>query len=207
MDGFNSEHAQEAKTIEQPTHNGSPTIENSNIIDIFIASIIGFDYLVLLPIFFFAARVLHKNKQIQIFRSRRPIALLYILVVTFIFFVLVHPYRLFDGSIPNSTIHLFNFIPSWISSTFEYCVTLALLLCYAQRTYLIHYDFNYHEAILNNEWKQFTSNRQDVNQWFLSNRNKFGNRAFTLYICLTIWFILSTLLTFSVTSFSLPSHL
>ena len=89
-------------------------------------------------------------------------------------------------------------MPIWISSSIEYSITLALLLCYAQRSYLIYYDFNYHEAILNNEWKQFTSKKQTQLDWFLDNRNKFGNRIFTLYIISAIWLLLTCLLTLSI---------
>ena len=167
-------------------------------IDIFITSILGIDYLVLLPIFIACARILHKNRKIQIFRSRRPLSLQYIVILTFIFTFIVQPLRLFDASLSNGRFQSYSYsIPEWISNSIEYCITLALLLLYGQRSYLIHYDFNYHEAILNNEWKQFTSKIQSQLDWYLKHRNKFGNFTFTLYIILIIWVLLSSALTLS----------
>ena len=82
-------------------------------------------------------------------------------------------------------------LPIWLLSSIEYSVTMALLLSYAQRAYLIHYDFNYHEAILNTEWKQFTSKHQSQLQWYLKHRNRFGSHRFTLGIATSIWALLS----------------
>eukprot|EP01084_Bolivina_argentea_P308479 533433_1 len=187
-----------------PTPSMSPP-SIASISNILIGVIIGIDYLILLPIFIVCVRILYINQKIQVFRSRRPITLKYILFLTFIVFALVEPYRLLDGSIANISLIPYH-ISSWISSSIEYTFTLGLLLCYAQRSYLIHYDFNYHEAILNNEWKQFTSRHQIQLEWYLKHRNKFGNRTFTTFIIIIIWIILSAFLTALAYHFNIEAH-
>lgn len=185
--------------------NGSSDDIDTNLYNILSVTIVVFNYLILLPIFCVCTRFIiqslkreNKDEQMKmIFRSRRPISLQWNIIITFIFFAIIQPFRLFDGSIPNSSLCIYQ-IPSWISSSIEYSITLAMILGYAQRSYLIYYDFNYHEAILNNEWKQFTSKHQSQLQWFLKNRNRFGNRIFTLYIITAIWLSLSCLLTLSL---------
>ena len=161
-----------------------------NVTQIVIATFIGVIYLVYVPLTIVCAVILFQNKSQQIFRSRRPISLQYIIVISLLSFAIVHPFRMFDGSIPNNPWNLQPSVPLWICSSVECSVTMALLLLYAQRAFLIHYDVMHHKALFN-EWK---SQHQSQLQWYLTRRNRFGSHRFTLYIIAAMWTLFSTTL-------------
>eukprot|EP01083_Nonionella_stella_P052059 138288_1 len=185
----------------------SPHQQKMNTItDIVIVSILSINYLILLPIFIQCVRIMYNNGKLQVFRSRRPVTLQYIVGITFVVFALIQPFRLFDGSISTISYKIPFHIPSFISNSIEYSITLALLLCYCQRAYLLHYDFNYHEAILNKEWKQFTSLHEKQLDWFLKHRNTAGNRTFTIVGSTILWLLLSVVLTTLAFYLNIEAH-
>ena len=102
---------------------------------------------------------------------------------------------------------------SRISSTIAWILWAATISLALTKMYLLYYDHEYERILASKKWVIFIDPSIMKNNWFLNNRNKYGNDAWLMkYIILPIvtvfsmiWIVLSVILYHLQDKYNQPS--
>ena len=162
----------------------------------------GFGYLLV------SIKKLWTSYHSDIISKRKPSVLFGILILYGLYICIVSPIQSVLDIFEQNNIESYIIDLMWdISQNLSFPIFIGLFMLYIMRVYLLNYDHQYHNILLNKEWMVLINPNEMNNNYYVKYRNTLGNPVWLMkYIGLPVFIVISILYGLIVNFTSLSVH-